>query len=646
MPENRRCLITGVLACAAMAAPAASHAQSKSKENAVTSADDAFGTSVGLESTGIYSEHNVRGFSPLDAGNERIDGIYFDPVSLLTLRLKASQSMRVGFAALDYPFPAPTGIVDNRLRSAGNDLSVGLEFHKQQYGSYVAIMDSQIPVIRDRLGIVAGVSHGSAVFVDGAREGNYSFAFKPVFRFEGVEFSPFYSANYVRDAEARPVTVSAGPFVPKLPTPKHYFGSFWAKNNRDNVNYGATLKARITDRLSLRAGIFKSTLLRKDNFTEIFTLHQPTGEADHLLIADPVQNLHSWSGEAQVAYRFGSDHWEHRLILGFRGRDRYTESGGSDLFDFGPITYGERSTELEPDFDFSPVSRGKVRQTAWLAGYLGRIEGVGRINFGLQRASFRARAGTSRTREDLWLYNASLGIEITPKLMLYVGTQRGLEDSGAAPETAANRNEQLTAARSTQYEAGVHWDFGKGQLVVSAFQISKPYFSFDADRRYTRLGTVRHRGVEVSLSGHFLDDRLYLLAGGLVMKPEVSGPGRDEGVVGSRPVGTRPRQFRLDANYRTDLWNGFTPTLSVIYFSKTAAQSSPLPRPEGGQLMLASRSSIDIGARQPVRLGRYPAMIRFKVENVLDTARWLVVASNSFFPADRRRMSASLLVDF
>jgi iron complex outermembrane receptor protein len=185
-----------------------------------------------------------------------------------------------------------------------------------------------------------------------------------------------------------------------------------------------------------------------------------------------------------------------------------------------------------------------------------------------------------------------------------------------------------------------------GQLVVSAFQISKPYFSFDADRRFTRLGTVRHRGVEASLSGHFLDDRLYLLAGGLVMKPQVSGPGREEGVVGSRPVGTRPRQFRLDANYRTDLWDGFTPTLSVIYFSKTAAQSSPLPGPEGGQLMLASRSSIDIGARQPVRLGRYPAMIRFKVENVLDTARWLVVASNTFFPADRRRISASLLVDF
>ena len=92
MPDNCRCLIASVLACAAVAMPAASRAQQKSTENAVTSADDAFGTSVGLESTGIYSQHNVRGFSPLDAGNARIDGIYFDPVSLITLRARASQT--------------------------------------------------------------------------------------------------------------------------------------------------------------------------------------------------------------------------------------------------------------------------------------------------------------------------------------------------------------------------------------------------------------------------------------------------------------------------------------------------------------------------------------------------------------------------
>src|SRR3546814_8839604 len=51
----------------------------RSAENAVRQAEDAFGFSVGRESLGLYSSSNVRGFSPLDAGNVRIEGLYFDP---------------------------------------------------------------------------------------------------------------------------------------------------------------------------------------------------------------------------------------------------------------------------------------------------------------------------------------------------------------------------------------------------------------------------------------------------------------------------------------------------------------------------------------------------------------------------------------
>ncbi len=40
--------------------------RSKSAENAGTSADDAFGNSVGLESTSIYSENNARGLTPYE----------------------------------------------------------------------------------------------------------------------------------------------------------------------------------------------------------------------------------------------------------------------------------------------------------------------------------------------------------------------------------------------------------------------------------------------------------------------------------------------------------------------------------------------------------------------------------------------------
>jgi hypothetical protein len=47
-------------------------------DNPVVSAEDAFGLTVGLESTGLYNPGSIRGFNPQTAGNARIDGLYFD----------------------------------------------------------------------------------------------------------------------------------------------------------------------------------------------------------------------------------------------------------------------------------------------------------------------------------------------------------------------------------------------------------------------------------------------------------------------------------------------------------------------------------------------------------------------------------------
>ena len=72
---------------------------------------------------------------------------------------------------------------------------------------------------------------------------------------------------------------------------------------------------------------------------------QRLARADHSLIADPRQDTHSWSGEAQLAWRLRSGNWRHRLIAGFRGRDRHTESGGSDFESCGSPVLGD----IDPD---------------------------------------------------------------------------------------------------------------------------------------------------------------------------------------------------------------------------------------------------------------------------------------------------------
>ena len=75
--------------------------------SAVSTADDAFGATVGFEKTGIYSDADIRGFNPAKAGNSRFGGVYFDQQTSLSNRVRTGSRIRVGIAALDYPFPRP-----------------------------------------------------------------------------------------------------------------------------------------------------------------------------------------------------------------------------------------------------------------------------------------------------------------------------------------------------------------------------------------------------------------------------------------------------------------------------------------------------------------------------------------------------------
>jgi len=90
-------------------------------ENAVASAQDAFGTSVGNERVGLYFPQSARGFSPVQAGNVRINGMYFDYQADLSQRLISGSNVRVGLTAQSYPFPAPTGVADFSLRLPGSE---------------------------------------------------------------------------------------------------------------------------------------------------------------------------------------------------------------------------------------------------------------------------------------------------------------------------------------------------------------------------------------------------------------------------------------------------------------------------------------------------------------------------------------------
>ena len=123
----------------------------RTTDNATTQSKDAFGKKVGDEQIGIYNPFDVRGFSAVDAGNTRIEGLYFQQQAGPTDRLIEGSTMRVGISAQGYPFPAPTGIADYALRKPGEKTLASVVLRYGPFDAQVGQLDVSVPLDK-RLG--------------------------------------------------------------------------------------------------------------------------------------------------------------------------------------------------------------------------------------------------------------------------------------------------------------------------------------------------------------------------------------------------------------------------------------------------------------------------------------------------------------
>ena len=153
----RQHYISVVTACFLFAQATPARAQ-RAAENAIKAAQDAFGTSVGNERIGLYSESDVRGFSPIAAGNARIEGLYFDRQTTITARLIGGSSIRVGLTSQSYPFTAPTGVVDYRLRPVGDEVNVSGYAAVGPHSGRQFDLDVQLPIAGDLLAVGLGAT--------------------------------------------------------------------------------------------------------------------------------------------------------------------------------------------------------------------------------------------------------------------------------------------------------------------------------------------------------------------------------------------------------------------------------------------------------------------------------------------------------
>lgn len=636
-----------VLFGSVLLAHGAAYAQ-RTQENAITSASDAFGTSIGNETIGLYRDNNVRGFSPIVAGNRRIEGMYFDlGGNGLTQRLTARSVVRVGLPAQSYLFPAPSGIVDYTLRPSDDALGGSVATGMSEYGGYFLEADTRIPLIAGRLSTAVGGHYQRRYFEDG-RNGEYgAVAVIPTLRFDGGQITAFWSSAST-DEDAGPLLVTTGPRLPPMMSGGRFYGQDWARGFQRSQTYGALGRYEIGSGLAFRFGLFESRSVRTRSYSDLFLDVQPDGSATNVMVAEPRLPARWTSGEARLSWAHDGTRFDHSLHLALRGRDKRLVIGGSASAALGRAVVGEFIRRDEPDFVFGTPTVNSVRQWTTGLAYVGRWEGVMELNAGIQKTDYRSeisRPGNVAVNRDRpWLINVALAVTPTPWLAVYGGYTEGLEETSSPPASAVNRDDAVEASRTKQTEAGIRLAFGTTRLVAGVFEIERPYFSLDGRGVYGALGTFRNRGIEFSLIAQPVEG-LSVVGGLVLLDPAVVGEAVDSGRAGPRAVRIANRTARIDLNYQTPV-EGLSVDFSVQHTGRTAASTLAYAELGGRQLFEPGTTTFDIGARHRFRVGETPVALRALAANIFDDRSYEVRGSQSFFVRAGRRFSLQLTADF
>jgi iron complex outermembrane receptor protein len=633
------------LSAAAIAMLAAQPAfAQRTDDNAVQAAEDAFGTSVGDESIGIYNAGDVRGFSPIEAGNIRIDGLYFDQQAGLSSRVSDGSTIRVGISAQSYPFPAPTGIFDQTLRKPGGHPLASIGVNYGPWNGQSAELDVQLPIDGERLGFAGG----AALYRSGSPGGGtpHDFDLGGVVRWAprpGIEVSSFWSRLRDTDAEAEPIYFTSGDFLPKRFARNPFYGQDWADFAGTFTNYGIVAKADPLG-FDVRIGAFRSIADTDKSAGDLMFDVAPDGSVgDRLIVLENGDRSASTSGELRVSRHFDEGPRRHTLIASLRARAQDRLYGGAAVIDLGPSTTLTQDDRPEPSYTEGPKTSDQVRQTTYGVTYQGKWKNVGEFSVGVQKSDYTKTVTDPNpavtfpvTHDSPVLVSATAAAYLTPKLALYGGFTRGLEESPVAPREAVNLNEAPPAIHTRQMDGGVRWTLGKMTAVIGLFDVEKPYFNLDSAMRFRQLGMVRNRGVEVSIAGQ-LAPGLSAVVGNIYLDSKVSGEEVNNGSIGPRPVGTYKRHTIVSVDYR--LPN------SPLSFDAFAEGTSARVANSANTLFIPTRAILNLGTRYRFKVGKSNALFRAQVANVTNTFGWSNGSSGFYVPNGARRWSIGLAAD-
>lgn len=612
----------------------------------MTTAGDAFGKAVGNERIGIYTVDDIRGFNPIEAGNARLEGLYFDQQDRPTPRLISGSTVRVGITAQGYPFPAPTGIVDYRLRAAGADPALSIELESTAYGGGAIAADIGLPLVKDRLSFTVGGILRRLVNPQDSAANIWaigtSLAWRPV---QGAVVTGFWSQIASSGEAATPTIFPAGTILPPRLERGRFLGQSWAKRTGKSRNMGVIAKLPLGG-VDVEAGLFRSQRDIGAIYADLLRGTQPDGSvANRIVIADGNNLDDSVSGEIRLVRNWSRGNWRHHVYSTIRGRAKDRDFGGQRALALGVSSLNAPDPRSRPAFTLGTEDQDKVRQLTYGLGYAAEGAQRGSISVSLSKSDYSkavnfANIAIADTRSDAnpWLYSLSGSVTLTKRLSLYGGYVRGLEESLVAPDIAINRGEAPPAILTRQFDGGVRYSVTPNFTVVAGiFSVQKPYFAVDGGLRFGALGTVENRGIELSLAGRIAPG-LSLVAGTVLLDSQISGEAVASGRIGKRPVGSVRRRSILNLDWKPRGQTRWSFDLAAESLSSRIGNI-------GNTLTAPARNIFALGTRYRFTLGAVPTVIRVQVTNLFNEYGWLVSGSGGFTYSPGRALTAQLVVD-
>lgn len=375
-------------------------------------------------------------------------------------------------------------------------------------------------------------------------------------------------------------------------------------------------------------------------------------QARSLLIAAPQQRATAWSGETRLGWSGETGAASHRLTFLARGRRSRHSFGGDRVVDLGQADLnGPVRAAAAANLSGARADR-RDETDQWGLGVAYRMSWANRLtlNAGVLRTDYEktliAADGLARSRAVTpVLYNVGGAVRVTPALDLYGSYSRGLEEAGAAPSSAANRNEVLNAIRVTQREIGARYAMSdRVTLVVAAFETRKPYAGLDGATNVFRiLGAVRHRGVEASLSGR-LNEALTVVVGGVWLDPAISGDEVTSGAIGQRPLDVARLRGVASANYTLAAVPGLSLDAGLDYLGARPFQAAA--GPDGRQPRLAAEWEANFGLRYRLSVARWRPTLRAQVLNAFSGYGLSVNGAETLDYSAPRRFRVLLTTEF